>query len=157
MFTVKCYGLLTVAAALGVVPFVTAQASNFGQLAIAPNFDSSNAVLRGYTGGTYSLTAIAARDRYGNACIGYSDVNPDHVLVLQQNFPRLTLDVESGGNDTSLVVKGPGNTVRCAFGSKTQPDAVLVDENWKAGKYRVWVGSLEANRQFGYTLSALEE
>lgn len=157
MFTVKRYGLITLAAAIGIAPFITAQAASFGQLAIAPEFDSSEAILTGYTGGSYSLTAIAARDSDGNACIGYSGVNPDHILVLQQDFSQLTLDVESGGNDTSLVVKGPDHTIRCAFGSKSQPDAVLVDENWKAGKYEVWVGSLEANRQFDYTLSAIEE
>lgn len=157
MFTFKRYGLIGLVTVMGIMPFVSAQAANFGQLAIAPNFDSSNAVLSGYTGGSYSLTAIAVRDQNGNACIGYSDVNPDHVIVLQQDFSQLTLAVESGGNDTSLVIKGPDNKVRCAFGSKSRPDAVLVDENWKAGEYQVWVGSLNTNRQVDYTLSLIEE
>lgn len=157
MFNIKRFGLISVVTALGIVPFCGAKAANFGQLAIAPNFDSTNAVLTGYTGGSYSLTAIATRDQNGTACIGYSDVNPDHVVVLQQDFSQLTLEVDSGGNDTTLVVKGPGNTIRCAFGSRSQPDAILAGEDWEAGEYKVWVGSIDANRQLDYTLSAIEE
>jgi hypothetical protein len=157
MFNIKRFGLISLVSALGIVPFVSVQAANFGQLAIAPNFDSANAVLTGYTGGSYSLTAIAARGQNGTACIGYSDVDPDHRLILKQEFSQLTLEVDSGGNDTTLVVKGPDNTVRCAFGSKSNPDAILTGEDWEAGSYQVWVGSIDPNRQVNYTLSAIEE
>jgi len=42
--------------------------------------------LRGSTGGSYSLSAIANTDRHNNKCLGFATPTPDHIIVLQQNF-----------------------------------------------------------------------
>lgn len=141
-------------ALLGAVPALVAQATNFDKLVLAANFERANAVVAGYTGGSYSLSTIAMRDRDGNVCIGYGDPTPDHLLVLEEDFSQLTLKVDSRIKDTTLVIQGSDGSVRCSFSTRDNPDAVLSDTNWKAGEYKVWVGSINANQTGNYTLSA---
>jgi hypothetical protein len=134
---------------------VIAQEANFGQLTLASGFDKTTAVVSGHTGGTYSLSSIANADRYSRPCIGYGDPNPDHILMLENDFPKLLLQIDSGGQDTTIVVRGPDkNTVRCNFGSNDSQDARLEDTDWKAGRYEIWVGSMQSGQRLNYRLSA---
>jgi hypothetical protein len=127
----------------------------FSQLTLVLGFNKSKAVVTGYTGGSYSLSSIANSDRDGNTCIGYGDPEPDHTMILEKDLPSLILRVNSLGKDTTLVIKGPDkNTIRCSFGQNDTQDAVIQDRNWQAGRYQIWVGSLESNGRFNYSLSA---
>jgi hypothetical protein len=133
---------------------VLAETSNFGTLTLSRGFQSPTAVLRGSTGGSYSLSAIANADRHKNKCLGFATPTPDHIIVLQQSFSKLTIQVNSGGKDTTLLVQGPnGNTVRCGDDTGQNKDAGIVDSDWEAGSYRIWVGSLEPGVKSNYSIS----
>jgi hypothetical protein len=136
---------------------VLAETSNFGTLTLSRGFQSPTAVLRGSTGGSYSLSAIANADRHKNKCLGFATPTPDHIIVLQQSFSKLTIQVNSGGKDTTLLVQGPnGNTVRCGDDTGQNKDAGIVDSDWEAGSYRIWVGSLEPGVKSNYSISVQE-
>ncbi|MEB3268979.1 MAG: hypothetical protein VKJ09_10610 [Leptolyngbya sp.] len=145
-------GLITL---VSVAP-VLAQTANFGSLVLS-TFPARGQSVDGRTAGSYALSNIATTDKDGNLCVGYGDVNPDHILVLENDFPSLTLTVDSG-EDTTLLIQGPNdNTIRCGQDiSRSNPDADISDENWPAGTYRVWVGTHNQGQRHSYTLSADE-
>jgi len=147
--------LLAAIGAIATLP-VLAETANFGTLTLSRGFDSPTAMLRGSTGGSYSLSAIANTDRHKNKCLGFATPTPDHIILLQQNFSKLTIQVNSGGKDTTLVVQGPGNSVRCGDDTGQNKDASIVDSDWQAGSYRIWVGTLEAGVKSNYTISVQE-
>jgi len=136
-----------------VVPPVLAQKANFGGLTLGSN--KTAGTLAGSTGGNTSLPAIVSNsDRNGNKCLGFADPTPDHILVLQENFPRLRLRVDSGGADTTLVVEGADGSIRCGDDTgSTKKDASLTDTDWQAGSYKVWVGSTIPGLRRDYTLT----
>ncbi|MBD1918674.1 MULTISPECIES: hypothetical protein [Cyanophyceae] len=131
-------------------------------LAQQANFDSftlssatPTASVSGFTNGISALSSIAGRDRNGTICAGFADTAPDHIMVLQQDFATLTLQVNSGGNDTSLLIKGPDSTVRCGSDTdRRNPDALVQDQNWPTGTYSIWVGSHQQGQRYNYSLNA---
>jgi hypothetical protein len=138
-------GLIVFSAAL-----VEAQPANFGTLTLSSQTPAG--VLTGSTGGSTSLPAIVSnRDRNNNKCLGFADPKPDHVLVLRQSFSRLKLSINTGGNDTTIVVSGPGNLIRCSADS--DKDVNLEDTDWQSGTYQVWVGSIEPGKRRNYRLT----
>ncbi|MBE9123948.1 hypothetical protein IQ269_24905 [Tychonema sp. LEGE 07199] len=151
----KNSALLAAIGAIAALP-VLAETANFGTLTLSRGFDSPTAMLRGSTGGSYSLSAIANTDRHKNKCLGFATPTPDHIIVLQQNFSKLAIQVNSGGKDTTLVVQGPGNSLRCGDDTGQNKDASIVDSDWQAGSYRIWVGTLEAGVKSNYTISLQE-
>jgi hypothetical protein len=76
-------------------------------------------------------------------------------MVLQQDFASLTLQVNSGSNDTNLLIQGPDDgTVRCGEDTdRRNPDARIQAQNWSAGTYRIWVGAHDQGQRYNYTLS----
>ncbi|MEM6753412.1 MAG: hypothetical protein AAF630_10625 [Cyanobacteria bacterium P01_C01_bin.38] len=132
---------------------VTANNSIFGKISLSPNSDAVTKIVTGYTGGSYSLSAVSKRDRNRNLCIGFADPKPDHILVLEKDFPKLNIKVNSGGYDTTLLIVGPDKTVRCGDDTGRSKDASINDSNWKAGKYKIWVGSFKARVRKTYKLS----
>ncbi len=131
--------------------FAIAQEANFGKVVLS----TANPVgrLSGSTGGSISLPAIISNMDYrNNRCLGFGDSKPDHILTLEQNFPSLTLRVSSG-SDTTLVVQSADGIVRCGDDTGAQKDASIVDSNWKAGIYRIWVGSATPGSQRDYRLT----
>lgn len=142
--------------AMGVTP-VLAQEANFDSVTLSPGFSSAAGTLRGYTQGSFSLSAIANRDRDGNLCLGFAESTPDHIMVLEGDFPNLSVQVDSGGGDTTLVIKGPNDgTVRCGDDTGRSTDASIQGANWRAGTYQIWVGSFDAGVRYDYTLSVSE-
>jgi hypothetical protein len=130
-----------------------AQGANFDSFNLTG--DSPTASVRGFTNGIFALSNIAGRDRRGAICSGFADSNPDHIMVLQQDFEALTLQVNSGGNDTSLLIQGPNDiTVRCGEDTdRRNPDAQVQDQGWSAGTYRIWVGSHNQGQRYNYSLT----
>jgi len=129
---------------------VVAQTANISAINVAPGFEPSSAIATGSTGGSFSLFSIANRDRYNNFCVGYSaSQTPDHIMTLQKDFPHLKIELRSGNNPTTLVVRGPNGVVRCGIGA-------VEDKNWKAGEYKVWVGSKDEGTRGNYTLLVRE-
>ncbi|PMB41369.1 hypothetical protein CEN40_20300 [Fischerella thermalis CCMEE 5205] len=136
---------------------VSANTSNFGKITLSPNFEAAEGTVTGYTGGSYSLSAISNRDRHKNACTGFADPTPDHILILKKNFPRLKIIVNSGGYDTTLLIQGPdNNTIRCGDDTGNSKDASIDDKDWKAGTYKIWVATFNSQVKKNYTLSVEE-
>ncbi|MEB3215234.1 MAG: hypothetical protein VKN72_03100 [Nostocales cyanobacterium 94392] len=136
---------------------VIANTSFFGKISLSPSSEGARKSATGYTGGSYPLSAISNRDRDRNLCIGFADFKPDHILILEKDFPKLNIKVNSGGYDTTLLIVGPDNkTVRCGDDTGESKDASINASNLKAGTYQVWVGSFKAGVRRNYKLSLQE-
>lgn len=131
---------------------VVAQNANFGSMTLGAGGGSAST--DGFTAGFFPLHNIASRDRKGLVCTGYAAEAPDHLLELQQDFSTLTIQVNSEGHDTTLLVQGPDGSIRCGQDTdRRNLDAFIQDEGWSAGTYRIWVGTHQQGQQRNYTIS----
>jgi hypothetical protein len=147
------FGWLTAILVAAVTTPVIAQTSNFGTISLSSGNEPVKLEVAGYTGGSYSLSAISNRDQEKKACIGFGDPKPDHILILEKDFPKLKILVNSG-IDTTLLLKGPDeNTIRCGDDTGKNKDASIEGNNMKAGKYQVWVGTFDSGVKRNYTLT----
>lgn len=136
-----------------------AQQANFSAISLAPGFEHNQARMRGFTRGSFSLPAIANQDRHGNFCLGYAASTPDHVFQLEAPFNQLTVQVDSRGNAMTLLIQGPNETtIRCSSSHPRQGHngITLQDQDWAAGTYQVWVGSVEQGQRYDYVLTIQE-
>ncbi|MBW4456266.1 MAG: hypothetical protein KME55_28175 [Nostoc indistinguendum CM1-VF10] len=144
--------LLALITAITATP-VIAETVNFGTFKLSTNFNPAQGTVQGFTGGSYSLSAISNRDRDQKACIGFADPNPDHIMVLENEFSQLTIQVDSNNTDTTLLIQGPDQTtIRCGDDTGKSKDASVSDRNWKSGTYRIWVGTFNPGVKQDYTL-----
>jgi hypothetical protein len=110
-------------------------------------------MMTGATGGTTSLPAVVSNsDRQNRKCFGFGDPTPDHTLILKQPFSSLTIRVNSGGGDTTLLISGPGG-VRCADAGESGKDVRLQEGDWQPGTYQIWVGTATPNTSRDYRLT----
>ena len=131
--------------------------ANFEERSLQPGFSDEQGMLNGRTGGSYSLAAISNRDVEGVACLGYGDSRPDHILTLQADFTQLAFQIESRGQDTALLIQGPGG-VRCGEdASSTNLDDRIELKDLKRGQYSIWVGTMMPGNRQGYRLMVSEE
>ncbi|MEH2171028.1 MAG: hypothetical protein V7K41_31120 [Nostoc sp.] len=145
--------LLAILTAITATPAI-AQTANFGTFNLSTNFNPAQGTVQGFTGGSYSLSAISNRDREQKACIGFADPTPDHIMVLEKDFSQLTIQVDSNNNDTTLLIQGPDQTtIRCGDDTGKSKDASVSDRNWKSGTYRIWVGTFNPGVKRDYTLT----
>ncbi|NJL00268.1 MAG: hypothetical protein HC910_06720 [Spirulinaceae cyanobacterium SM2_1_0] len=131
-----------------------AQQANFDSLQLAGGFSRSDATVSGNTGGSFSLDRIAAHDSHGQRCMGFGSERPDHIMTLTEDLGAMSLAVHSGGNDTTLIVQGPGNLLLCGDDGHHGQDAHVQASQWPRGTYRVWVGSLQPGERWRYRLTA---
>jgi hypothetical protein len=149
--------LLAIITAITATP-VIAETANFGTFKLSTNFNPAQGAVQGFTGGSYSLSAISNRDRDQKACIGFGDPKPDHIMVLEKDFSQLTIQVDSKGNDTTLLIQGPDEkTIRCGDDTGKSKDASISDRNWKSGTYRIWVGTFNPGVKLDYTLTVEQQ
>jgi hypothetical protein len=135
---------------IGLATSAIAQPANFKTLTLDDN--TSSGMMMGSTGGTTSLPAVVSNsDRSERKCLGFGDPNPDHTIVLKKPVSNLTVRVDSGGGDTTLLISGPGG-VRCVDSGSTK-DAKLQDKDWQPGTYQVWVGTISPNTNRDYRLT----
>jgi hypothetical protein len=150
------YGMRVIALiAVSATP-VFAQRANFGNLSLSPGFPPGSAQVAGQTGGSYSLPSIANSDRNKQPCIGFGSERPDHIIVLERDFPKLGIQLNSRGKDTTLLIRGPNNSLLCGDDTGLSKDASVESTNLKAGRYEIWVGSIEAAQRWNYILSVRE-
>ncbi len=148
---------LGLACLLNINGAIAEQTTNFGSRSLTPGFGVEDGSVTGFTGGTYSFSALSNRDGDGNSCLGYGDSQPDYLLTLEQEFEELQLLVDSGGADTTLVVEGPNNSFWCGNDiDELNLDAQIIGEGFKAGSYSVWVGTMTAGDRQNYTLTISE-
>jgi hypothetical protein len=149
--------LLAITTAMIATP-IAAQTANFGTLKLSPGFTTEQGTASGYTGGAYSLSAVSNQDKDKNKCFGFGDPKPDHILVLEQDFKKLTILIDSGGKDTTLLIKGPDEqTIRCGDDTGRSKDASVSDRNWKKGIYQMWIGTFNRGDKHNYTLKVEEK
>ena len=156
MFRLGAFRCISTLVALIIMPVTSAiaQKKDLNTFHLAFGLNQTKARVMGSTGGSYSLASIVNQDNYGNHCMGYGDPEPDHTMVLDNDFSRLQLRVKSGGKDTTLVVKSiDRQDIRCGFGQQHSRDAVIDGRNWKAGRYEIWVGSMKPRQKSNYSLS----
>ncbi|MBW4441432.1 MAG: hypothetical protein KME10_09405 [Plectolyngbya sp. WJT66-NPBG17] len=128
-----------------------AQAETFKSLTL--DSKTTSGMMMGSTGGATSLPAIVSNsDRENQKCIGFGDPTPDHTLTLKQPVSSLSIRVDSGGGDTTLVISGPGG-VRCADSGETGKDVRLQQGEWQPGTYQIWVGTVTPNVNRDYRLT----
>jgi len=131
---------------LGLVPVLA-------QSGLAVSRANPTATASGTTVGIFPMANLAARDHRGLICTGFADTNPDYVLTLQDSFEQLTIRVDSGGNDTTLLVKGPNDVVRCGEDvDRRNLDAQIQDGGWGPGTYSIWVGAHNQGQRYTYSL-----
>lgn len=131
-----------------------AQAASHAPMTLSSSQPSST--VNGVTSGIFSLSNLAMRDHRGVICAGFADTPPNHVLTLQDPMAQLTLQVNSGGNDTTLLLQGPDDSlVHCGEDiSRRNADAQIQAQNLPAGTYRLWVGSHNQGQRITYSLTA---
>ncbi|MEM7796371.1 MAG: hypothetical protein AAF579_18210, partial [Cyanobacteria bacterium P01_C01_bin.118] len=140
------------AIALPLIAATAAQAAS--EMRLALGFSSTQ--ISGQTVGSYGLANIASRDSSGEFCLGYADRAPDHVLTLEQDFSQLTIAVNSGGSDTTLLIQGPGGTVRCNDNASRQSRDAAIQAPFAKGTHKVWVGAYEQEGRHRYNLTISE-
>lgn len=139
--------------ALPLVLAAAAQAA--GEMRLALGFTTTQ--VGGQTVGSYGLANIASRDSSGEFCLGYADRSPDHVLTLEQDFTQLTIAVDSGGADTTLLIQGPNDgTVRCNDNASRQNRDAHIEDTFSQGTYQLWVGSFDQDGRHRYDLKVSE-
>ena len=161
MSQLKASILISFFAALATAPALAE--ANFAQLTLSSDPETATPTVSGNTQGLYDLTRIAQEDVMGNDCLGWATQEPDHILVLEEDFSKLELKVNSRGKDTTLILKNSSGKVLCGDDSGSNPDASIVvkgddnetedDEFLKAGKIEAWVGASEPNLRWNYSLS----
>jgi hypothetical protein len=143
--------LTTIGAVLATATLVHAQA-NFEGFTVT---EKGTASVGGSTGGTTSIPAITgSTDRNGNKCLGFGDPNPDHLMTVKTRVSKLSLKVNSGGSDTTIVIQAPNGELRCGDDTGNKKDASVSGSDWEPGIYKVWVGSMESGARTNYRLTA---
>jgi hypothetical protein len=155
MRSLERLGIIALITAISATP-VLSQSANFGSLTIRPGFSAALGIASGNTGGSFSLPAIANTDSNKNPCIGYASQTPDHILILEKDFPKLTLQVRTRMKDTTLMIRGPNNLILCGDDTGPNKDASIEATNLKKGRYEVWVGAIEAGKRWNYILTVRE-
>jgi hypothetical protein len=129
---------------LGVLPPVaTGQHSNFGQVQLRNGFRPDPKVVEGRSGGSHPASEKASN------CRGYISRNPDYIVRVRGNIPFLRVFVESE-RDTTLVIQGPRDQVVC--NDDTYGTNPSIEDRFRPGTYRIWVGSYTLGDQAPYEL-----
>jgi hypothetical protein len=117
-------------------------------VSLSPGFGQTS--ISGTAGGGTSLRDVAGKGETDTgSCSGFGKGQPDQVLRLNAGFRDLTVVVKSN-SDTTIVVKGPGGTwCNDDFQGKNPG----LDGQWKAGEYKVWIGTQGRNQSVNYVLN----
>nr|WP_232731844.1 hypothetical protein [Oscillatoria sp. PCC 10802] len=132
-----------------------AQLPLFESVTVSPKFDSDPMAIRGISGGEVAAEKIAGRKETPTGpCAGFADEEPDHILTLTAFFNYLSLQVESP-EDTTLIVRGPGGSW-CSDDQMNRGQNPGIAGQWRAGTYKIWIGSYKAKTYHPYSLEITE-
>ena len=110
-------------------------------------------VLEGMSGGELKATEVVKTAETSTGyCDGYVNRQPNHVLVLEDFFEFLKIEVESN-NDTTILVQGPGG-VWCNDDSDTTNP--VIEGEWQEGRYQIWIGSYKEDSTNNYQIKITE-
>jgi hypothetical protein len=89
-----------------------------------------------------------------DACRGYVNARPSHVLTLQDDLDFFQIYVAEATESTTLVVVAPDESVECDASEGDHPN--VTKTRWPAGVYRIWVGAHRTDASFPYRLGLSE-
>jgi hypothetical protein len=142
--------LASIAAALVIAAPSFAQST----ISLRRNFRPDPVSVKGNGGGNVSLASIAG---IAGNCRGFTNAEPNHKVILTENFPLLDLLVYTNNvnDDPTMLIKSSNGIVICADDESggRYPQAY---ERLPKGTYQVWIGSKTINQSFPYTLSVSE-
>jgi hypothetical protein len=92
-----------------------------------------------------------------DGCPGYVARQPDHIMVLTDDFDYLRLFVDSGGEDTTLVLHQPstGDTFCDDDGYGNRQPQIVMDYITE-GEWHIYVGSFWPDELHPYALHVTE-
>ncbi len=121
--------------------------SNFGTVTLTPGFMPDPHQVEGTSGGATDASTLGA------GCVGFISGTPDHLFVASGVFSNLRILARSNA-DVTLVVQKPDGTYLCNDDFETTNP--LVEGNFPAGTYKIWIGSYEQGVNSRYTLGFSE-
>ncbi len=123
------------------------------QVALKHHFTPNPVVLEGISGGKLKASEVVKTQETSTGyCDGYVNSQPNHILVLENFFKFLKIEVESQ-HDTTILIAGPGG-VWCNDDSYTTNP--LIEGEWQEGKYNIWIGSYQKNSTNSYQIKITE-
>jgi hypothetical protein len=106
-------------------------------------------IIMGTSGGNVKSQKIARTENTPTGyCDGYVNTRPNHLLKLESFFEFLRLEVQSSA-DTTILVEGASGVWCNDDAGSTNP---MIEGQWQAGLYKVWVGSYQANTSHSYKI-----
>ena len=97
---------------------------------------SQNQTIKGTTGGNNN-----------SGDCGYIADQPNHVIILSQQAYSLNVILEANNGKPSLLILGPGTNDRfCVLGAPNQGKTAKMGGVWAPGKYLIFVGDAQGNK-----------
>jgi hypothetical protein len=105
--------------------------------------------LVGKSGGNIKIPKIARTANTATGyCDGYGNSRPNHLIKLESWFEFLRLEIESAA-DTTILIEGSGGVWCNDDSGSANP---MIEGQWQAGLYKVWVGSYQVNTSHNYRI-----
>ena len=142
--------LLSVLALFFLLSLPTSFAQQGSGVALEPTFLPDPIAMSYVSGGT-----VNAARRYGKGCRGFISHTPDHTVELLTPFDFFRLHVQSD-YDTTLIVRQESSDFLLCNDDSEGINPEIRAENWKPGRYSVYIGSYDKNIQAPYTLYLTE-
>jgi hypothetical protein len=103
----------------------------------------------GTSGGNVKAQKIARTENTATGyCDGYVNTRPNHLLKLESFFEFLRLEIQSSA-DTTILVEGTSGVWCNDDAASANP---MIEGQWQAGLYKVWVGSYQPNNSRNYQI-----
>lgn len=121
---------------------------------ISPGFEPDPLSFEYISGGPISVETEIGTDANGNECKGFIASEPDHTLVLRNDFPNLRIFVEaSKSEDTTMVLRSEDGTLTLCHDdiSRDNPHPSIA-RAFTTGIYYVYIGSFEERKMINYTI-----
>jgi hypothetical protein len=98
---------------------------------------------------------VSSRDSRNHRCMGYGNIDPDHVVDIQGKFSKLTFHLETRlPQNTTIIIQDPKLNFYCSESSIGSPqNTELTLDKFQEGIYKIWVGTLDSGKAFRYTLN----
>lgn len=112
---------------------------------LSAGFNPDPYELSGNAGGAVDAASYNDRNRSSDACGGYIDEEPNHVLTLNSAFDYLRIAIQSTG-DTTLMVIDESNAVYCYDDQEWL--SPVAEGDWQAGRYEIYVGYYDSPNQY---------
>ena len=136
-----------------VVSFFCISSVSAQQVALQHRFTPNPLILEGISGGELEASEVVkTKETSTGYCYGYVNAQPNHILVLENFFDFLKIEVESN-HDTTIVIEGPGG-VWCNDDSYTTNP--VIEGEWQEGSYKIWIGSYQENSSNSYQIKITE-